>query len=134
MERTRQRWRDTYMLRKTDRAPVWLRLDPACLPELLPDESLQCENPFLRSVEKTLRIALRQHEFGDDTIALPYWKIPAAIQFEGDHLWENSRRNKASFTLSGVKGMCRKRTPIASYTALAMAAETGPMAPSPTPM
>jgi hypothetical protein len=87
MEHVRQRWRDTYMLRQTDRAPVWLRLDPACLPELLPDESFQCEDPFLRRVERTLRIGLRQHEFGDDTIALPYWKIPAAIEFEGDHLW-----------------------------------------------
>ena len=41
--------------------------------------------------------------------------------------------SKASFTLAGVSGMRRRRTPTASYTAFAMAAEMGPIAPSPTP-
>ncbi|MFC1525746.1 hypothetical protein ACFL6X_02925, partial [Candidatus Latescibacterota bacterium] len=54
MERTRQRWRDTYMLRHTDRAPVWLRLDGMGQRELLPEDSLQCGDPFLRPLERQL--------------------------------------------------------------------------------
>lgn len=84
---TCQRWRDTYMLRRADRPPVWLRLDAMGQRELLPDAELQCSEPFLRAIERELRLVLRHREFGDDTVVLPYWKVPAAIQFDGEHLW-----------------------------------------------
>ncbi len=87
MEKTRQRWRDTYMLRKPDRSPVWLRLDPWCKAEFTPEESLKCQIPFLRRLEWQLREILQHHKFGDDTIVLPYWKISAAIEFDGKYLW-----------------------------------------------
>ena len=87
MEKKRQRWRDTYMLRKPDRSPVWLGLDHLCRLDFTPEESLKCENPFLRRLEWQLRSTLQQHDFGDDTIILPYWKVPAAIGFEEEHLW-----------------------------------------------
>ena len=87
MARTCQRWRDTYMLRPADRVPVWLRLDAMGQRELLPEAALQCDEPFLRAIERQLRWTLRQHEFGDDTIVLPYWKVPAALHFDGEHLW-----------------------------------------------
>ena len=87
MEQTRQRWRDTYMLRKPDRSPVWLRLDIWCQQEFTPEKSLKCQDPFLRRLEWQLRQILQHHEFGDDTIVLPYWKVPAAIELEGQHLW-----------------------------------------------
>lgn len=87
MEKTRQRWRDTYMLRKPDRSPVWLRLDSWCMHEFTPEKSLKCQNPLLRRLEWQFRIMLHHHEFGDDTIVLPYWKVPAAIQFDGKYLW-----------------------------------------------
>lgn len=87
MEKTRQRWRDTYMLRKPDRSPVWLRPDHWCQLEFTPEESLKCQDPFLRRLEWQLRAILRHHEFGDDTIVLPYWKVPAAIEFDGEYLW-----------------------------------------------
>lgn len=87
MEKTKQRWRDIYMLRKPDRSPVWLRLDHTCQLELLPEESLKCQNGFLRRLERQFKTILRHHEFGDDTIVLPYLNIPAAIEFDGDYLW-----------------------------------------------
>jgi len=87
MEKTRQRWRDTYMLRQPDHSPVWLRLDHWCQLEFTPEESLKCAEPLLRRLEWQFRRTLQHHEFGDDTIILPYWKVPAAIDFEGEHLW-----------------------------------------------
>ena len=86
-EKTRQRWRDTYMLRKTDRSPVCLCPDSSCWRELIPEDSLKCQDPFLRGVEWKLQVALFHHQLGDDTIVLPYWKVNAVIEFEGDHLW-----------------------------------------------
>ncbi len=87
MEKTRQRWRDTYMLRKADRSPVWLRLDAVCQLDFTPQKSLRCQDTFLRRLEWQLRYTLQHHEFGDDTIVLPYWKVPAAVELQGEHLW-----------------------------------------------
>lgn len=86
-QRIQQRWRNTYMCRPADRAPVWLRPSKQCWGELLPEETLTCQIPFLRHMERELRQQLIRDSFADDSIILPYWHVDAAIDFEGDHLW-----------------------------------------------
>ena len=83
----RQRWRDTYMLRKADRVPVWLNPDDSVWRELVPEDALVCKDPFCRSIERQLRIALQHHQLGDDALMLPYWSVPAAISHVGELLW-----------------------------------------------
>lgn len=87
MEIRRQRWRDTYMLRKTDRAPVWLRPGTEWLREIVTEQDLECREPFARGLEFQLKAILAHHAFGDDSFILPYWKVAAAVRHEGEHLW-----------------------------------------------
>lgn len=82
-----QRWRDTYMLRKADRAPVWLNPDQPVWREFIPEDSLVCQDPLCRSIEAQLRRSLLHADFGDDAIVLPYWTVPAVISHMGEHLW-----------------------------------------------
>jgi len=86
MKACRKRWRDVYMLRKPDRAPVWCRAT-ACMDELLPEKSLQCQSELYRSIERDLRWMLVSHSLGDDSIILPYWNVTAVLELEGDKLW-----------------------------------------------
>jgi len=85
-ERRRRRWRDVNGLRKPDRAPVWCR--PAgCWPELLPDEALQCEDPYLRALERRLRMDLIKDDIGDDHLVEAWWDVPAAFDCDSEHTW-----------------------------------------------
>lgn len=85
-ERRRQRWRDVNELRRPDRAPVWLR--PAGVwAELLPDNDLVCQEPYLRATEQRLRQNLIKHEIGDDHIFEPCWEVPAKFDLSSDHTW-----------------------------------------------
>ena len=46
------------------------------------DGELLCEDPFLRSVEKNMRITLRQaEELGDDLVVEPYYRLGWRMQF-----------------------------------------------------
>ena len=86
-EMAQRRWRNTYMLRKADRAPVWLNPDISLWREFVPEDSLVCRDAFCRSVEWQLRRTLHQSDYGDDAVVLPCWTVPAAITHVGEHLW-----------------------------------------------
>ena len=87
MEARRQLWRDTYMLRDTDRAPVWFNGSPRYWGAIVDASQLQCEDRLARMMEHQLRILLEHHSYGDDFIIAPYWKVPAAISVEQPPLW-----------------------------------------------
>jgi hypothetical protein len=85
-EARRRRWRDVNALRKPDRAPVWCR-PVGCWNELLPPESLECRDPWLRRIETTLRQHLYKDSIGDDSIVEPWWGVPAAFDRDQEHTW-----------------------------------------------
>ena len=85
-ERRRQRWRDVNALRKPDRAPVWCR--PAgARREIIPEDSLQCQDPLCRSVERRFRMDLFKDDVGDDHIFPPYWPVAAVFDCDSEFTW-----------------------------------------------
>jgi hypothetical protein len=85
-ETRRRRWRDVNGLRQPDRAPVWLR--PAgCWPELLPESELVCQDPYLRAMERRLRMDLIKDEIGDDHLVEAWWDVPAAFDCDSPYTW-----------------------------------------------
>jgi len=82
----RRRWRDVNGLRKPDRAPVWLR-PAACWSELLPDSGLVCEDPYLRGMERSLRMDLIKDEIGDDHLVEGWWPVSAAFDCDSQYTW-----------------------------------------------
>jgi len=76
-----RRWRDVNALRRPDRAPVWCR-PVGAWSELLPEGSLRCADPWLRGVERELRMGLVKHEIGDDTPFDPWYPVAAAFDSE----------------------------------------------------
>ncbi|HOS91863.1 MAG TPA: hypothetical protein PLD23_04850 [Armatimonadota bacterium] len=85
-ETRRRRWRDVNAMRRPDRAPVWCR--PAgAWKELVPPSSLQCTDPWLRSIEYALRQHLYKHWVGDDHIVDPWWTVLAVWRCDSEHVW-----------------------------------------------
>ena len=86
MEQRRRRWRDVNALRRPDRAPVWCR--PAGVwTELLPQDTLECEDALCRSVEYRLRQELMKDWIGDDHLIEPWWPVAAAFDRDTEHTW-----------------------------------------------
>jgi len=85
-EEIKQRWRDVNALRKPDRAPVWCR-PVGAWPELLPEESLVCTEPWLRSVERRLRRILIKHDIGDDSPVESSFAVAAAFDVDPPNVW-----------------------------------------------
>ncbi|MDH7601574.1 MAG: hypothetical protein QHI38_05425 [Armatimonadota bacterium] len=85
-ESVKKRWRDVNALRKPDRAPVWC-CPVGCWNELLPDDSLQCSDPFLRGIERELRQILIKHDIGDDTPIQDFWPVPALFDVDPPNVW-----------------------------------------------
>ena len=85
-ERIRQRWRDVNALRKPDRPPVWCR-PVGAWGEILPEESLRCRDPWLRSVERGFRQTLIKHEIGDDTPLDGHFPVSAAFDVDPPNIW-----------------------------------------------
>jgi len=81
-----RRWRDVNALRRPDRAPVWCR-PVGAWSELLPEESLHCTDPWLRSVEVDFRRTLIKHEIGDDSPVEPYFPVPAIWDCDPPTIW-----------------------------------------------
>jgi len=90
----KKRWRDVNALRKPDRAPVWC-CPVGCWPELLPEESLACSDPYLRGFEREFRRILIKHEIGDDTPVESYWSVGASFDVDPPNVWgvDIKRRN-----------------------------------------
>jgi len=82
----RQRWCDVNALRRPDRPPVWCR-PVGAWSELLPEESLKCHDPWLRSVERSLRMILIKHDIGDDSPVDPYFAVPAVFDHDPPSIW-----------------------------------------------
>jgi hypothetical protein len=76
-----QRWKDVNALRKPDRAPVWCR-PVGCWPELLPEESLECEDSWLRGLERGFRRVLIKRDIDDDDPIENYFTVGARFDVE----------------------------------------------------
>jgi len=82
----KRRWRAVNGLRRPDRAPVWCR-PVGAWSELLPEESLVCRDPWLRSVERELRRILIKHEIGDDSPVADYFPVAAVFKVTPSDTW-----------------------------------------------
>ena len=71
----RDLWRRHNSLQRT-RPPIYVRWF-ACWQEVLPDEKLECEDPFFRQYERTLRFAVYQDRIGDDYVIEPWLTVQA---------------------------------------------------------
>jgi hypothetical protein len=61
--------------------PVIL-IEPAWIEGFVADDEVLCEDPFLRSVEKSMRITLRQaEELGDDVVIEPCYRLGWKMRF-----------------------------------------------------
>jgi hypothetical protein len=80
------RWCDVNALRKPDRAPVWCR-PVGAWNELLPEEALQCSDPWLRGCEREFRRLLIKKDIGDDTPVESWYGVRAVFRTEPANTW-----------------------------------------------
>ncbi|MBL7199533.1 MAG: hypothetical protein ISS56_05250 [Anaerolineae bacterium] len=85
-EGIRQRWRDVNALRRPDRAPVWCRPVGAWA-EILPEEALACQDPWLRSIERDLHRTLIKHDIGDDSPVDGSYPVHAVLVPDPPNVW-----------------------------------------------
>ena len=85
-ELIKKRWRDVNALRKPDRAPVYCRPIGA-LHELITQDSLECADPWLRSVEFGFRHMLLKHSIGDDDPVDSEFAVGAAFDCDPPNTW-----------------------------------------------
>lgn len=85
-QRRRERWRAANERRRGDRAPVWCRVARAWR-EVLPQDSLVCEDPYCRTLEYALRQRLYKNSIGDDEIFPPWWEVDAVWDCAVPHVW-----------------------------------------------
>jgi hypothetical protein len=79
MKERKRLWQAVHDL-KAER-PVIL-FETAWIDEYVAEGEILCENPFLRSIEKSMRIALRQAaELGDDLVIEPYYRLGWQMKF-----------------------------------------------------
>jgi hypothetical protein len=79
MEQRKRLWKAVHDL-KAER-PVIL-FETAWIDGYVGDEELRCEDPFLRSAEKNMRITLRQaEELNDDLVVEPYYRLGWRMAF-----------------------------------------------------
>ena len=73
MQQRKRIWRAVHDLRAE--RPVIL-FETAWIDGFVAESELLCEDPFLRSIEKDMRITLRQaEELGDDLVVEPYYRL-----------------------------------------------------------
>jgi hypothetical protein len=79
MKERKRAWKAVHDLRAE--RPVIL-FETAWIDGFVSDGELCCEDPFLRSVEKNMRITLRQvEELGDDLVIEPYYRLGWKMKF-----------------------------------------------------
>ena len=82
MEERKRLWRAVHDLR-AERPVILVETD--WIEGYVADSELQCEDPFLRSVERSMRVKLRQaEELGDDIVFEPHYQLGWRMQFS-DH-------------------------------------------------
>jgi len=86
MARIRSRWAAVNEGRRPDRAPVWCR-PVGCWDELLPPETLACQHPRLRALERHFRQILIKAEIGDDTYVPPWFEVPRLFEADPPNRW-----------------------------------------------
>lgn len=101
-EEKRRLWADHFSLRRT-RVPVlatygmwnvWCR-------EVFGDKRMECEDPFYRAYERSLKMSIFQHEVvGDDTIQEPWIALAAAVRGRTEPRWGLEER----MTSAGIEG------------------------------
>lgn len=91
-----KRWSDVNALRKPDRAPVWCR-PVGCWSELLPEDTIVCQDPWLRGLEYNYRQILLKNDIGDDSPLDPYFAVNAVFDLVPKNRWgvEIGRHNSA---------------------------------------
>ena len=82
----RKRWCDVNALRKPDRAPVWCR-PCGCWTELVLEDTLICQDPWLRDLELGFRRILKKHEINDDSPLEPYFAVNAVFDIDPSNRW-----------------------------------------------
>jgi len=79
MSERKRLWRAVHDLRAE--RPVIL-FETAWIDGYVADEEVLCEDPFLRSIERNMRITLRQaEELGDDLVVEPYFQLGWQMRF-----------------------------------------------------
>lgn len=79
MNERKRLWRAVHDLRAE--RPVIL-FETAWIDRYVADDEVLCEDPFLRSIERNMRITLRQaEELGDDLVIEPYYQLGWKMQF-----------------------------------------------------
>jgi hypothetical protein len=79
MAERKRLWRAVHDLEAV--RPVIL-VETAWIEGFISDGELACEDPFLRSVERNMRVTLRQaQELGDDLVVEPYYRLGWKMQF-----------------------------------------------------
>ncbi len=81
-----RRWCDVNALRKPDRAPVWCG-PMGCWNELLPQDSLMCDHPWLRELEYQFRQILCKHEIDDDSSLESFYSVNAVFDITPSNHW-----------------------------------------------
>ncbi len=84
--RIRKRWCDVNAMRKPDRAPAWCR-PVGAWGEILPEESLHCTEPWLRSLEREFRRTLVKHDIDDDSPLDEYFGVGAVFDCAPPGRW-----------------------------------------------
>lgn len=81
-----RRWADVNALRTPDRAPVWCR-PVGCWKELIPDDSLECSDPWYRDLEMEFRKILFKEDVDDDSPLDPWYDVQAVIDVDPPNVW-----------------------------------------------
>ncbi len=82
----RKRWRDVNALRKPDRAPILCR-PVGCWKEIIPPESLVCQEPWLRGWEYEFRQILHKYHLGDDSPLDSFFSVPGRFDVDPSNTW-----------------------------------------------
>jgi hypothetical protein len=96
-EMIRKRWRDVNALRKPDRAPILCR-PVGCWKEIIPPETLVCQEPWLRGWEYEFRQILHKHYLGDDSPLDSFFSVSGRFDVDPPNTWgvEVGRHTSAS--------------------------------------
>lgn len=88
MDDLRELWRG-YCAGEATRVPVLLDIGlwNAWAKERFPLAAMECEDPFLRAHERSLRFQLLHASLGDDTVFEPWYTIQAVHTPPGDAVW-----------------------------------------------
>ena len=81
-----KRWRDVNALRKPDRAPVWCK-PVGAWNEIIPAESLCCQDEWLRAIELDFRKTIKKNEIGDDEPVESFFGVPAVFDVDPPNTW-----------------------------------------------